>query len=69
MTLLVAGTIVVDVGPGHPGWAELGGLGGGLFVVAVSVALGRQPGSRWLFRGAMLVALIDVVGLVAQGNV
>jgi hypothetical protein len=55
-------------GPGHPGAAALSTLGAASLVVALAAAQGRRPGSRWLFRAAMLVALIDVAALVAQGR-
>jgi 4-hydroxybenzoate polyprenyltransferase len=66
--LLLAATVVAVVGPGHPGPAALSALVAATLVVALAVGFGRRPGSRWLFRAAMLVALIDVATLVAQGR-
>jgi 4-hydroxybenzoate polyprenyltransferase len=66
--LLLAATVVAVTGPGHPGAVALSTLGAASLVVALAAALGRRPGSRWLFRAAMLVALIDVAALVAQGR-
>jgi 4-hydroxybenzoate polyprenyltransferase len=66
--LLLAATVVVVLGPGDPGPARWSALGAAVAVVTGAVVLGRRPGSRLLFRGAMLVALIDVASLVAMGR-
>jgi protoheme IX farnesyltransferase len=66
--LLLAATVVVSVGPGRPGWPAAATVACAVVVVALGVGLGRRPGSRWLFRAAIGVALIDVVVLVAQGH-
>jgi 4-hydroxybenzoate polyprenyltransferase len=66
--LLLAATIVVSVGPGRPGWRGVAAVVVASVVVALAVGLGRRPGSRWLFRAALGVALIDVAVLVAKGH-
>jgi 4-hydroxybenzoate polyprenyltransferase len=66
--LLLAATVVVVLGPGRPGPAGLSALAAAVAVVAVAVVVGRRPGSRWLFRGSMVVALIDVAALVVRGG-
>jgi 4-hydroxybenzoate polyprenyltransferase len=65
--LLLAATVVVVAGPGHPGVGALLALIAAVAVIGGAVAFGRRPGSRLLFRGAMVVALIDVATLVARG--
>jgi protoheme IX farnesyltransferase len=68
VVLLLAATVVVSVGPGHPGWGAVAAIAGAVAVVALGIGLGRRPGSRWLFRAALGVALIDVVVLIARGH-
>ncbi len=65
---LLAATVVVTFGPGRPAWGSVVALVAAVVVVGVGVALGRRPGSRLLFRSALVVALIDVVVLVARGQ-
>jgi len=66
--LLLAGTVVVAVGPGDPGWWALGAVAVAAAVVTGGSWLGRRPGARWSFRAALIVALVDVAALVARGN-
>jgi hypothetical protein len=64
--LLLAGTVLETLAPGPPpAWAWVGLAGAGA-VAAGGVVGGRRPGSRWLFRAAMGVALVDVAVLVAR---
>ncbi|HUN32551.1 MAG TPA: UbiA family prenyltransferase [Trebonia sp.] len=68
MILLLAATVTESFGPGRPGWWA----GAAILAVAVTMAAGvflaRRPGSRWLFRAALLAAAIDVAELVARGS-
>jgi 4-hydroxybenzoate polyprenyltransferase len=65
-TLLLAASALVAFGPGRPGWIVVG-LGAAVVVVGAGLVAGRRhPGL--LFRSAMVVALIDVVMLIARGR-
>lgn len=66
--LLLAATVIESFGDGHPGWkAAVTVIAVGLTMTAGTV-LARRPGSRWLFRSVLLVAAIDVAGLIANGS-
>ncbi|MCW3813086.1 UbiA family prenyltransferase [Micromonospora sp. DR5-3] len=73
--LLLAATVVLVVGPpGRPSWAGLSAVAAAVLVPALGWYGGRvgtRPGGRPVaaFRAVMLVALIDVVLLVANGRV
>jgi 4-hydroxybenzoate polyprenyltransferase len=71
--LLLAASVVLAFGPGLPE----SGTSAALIVVALAAAgglvaagavLGRRAGSRAPFRATMLVALVDVVMLIARGR-
>jgi 4-hydroxybenzoate polyprenyltransferase len=71
--LLLAASVVLAFGPRLP----RSGASTALIVVALAAAaglvaigsvLGRRPGSRAPFRATMLIALVDVVLLVARGR-
>ncbi len=72
-TLLLTASVVLAFGPGLPGSATsdvlvvLALVAAGA-LVAIGSVLGRRPGSRAPFRATMLVALVDVVLLVARGR-
>jgi protoheme IX farnesyltransferase len=66
--LLLAGSAVVAFGPGHPGLGAVLAVVAAAAVVGFGLVAGRRPGSRWLFRAALIVALIDAALLVARGN-
>jgi 4-hydroxybenzoate polyprenyltransferase len=72
-TLLLAASAVLAFGPRLP----RSGASAALIVIALVAAVllvaigsvaGRRPGSRAPFRATMLVALVDVVLLVARGR-
>lgn len=72
--LLLAATVTLVVGPpGPPSWAGLSAVGAAVLVPALGWYAGRaaRPGGRPVaaFRAVMVVALIDVVLLVANGRV
>ncbi len=69
VVLLLAATVVVTAGPGRVGASGVIALAVAIGVVATAIVVGRRRGSRLLFRAAMVVALVDVVTLVARGNV
>jgi hypothetical protein len=66
---LEAASVLVTLGPGtgRLGWPALG-LPVTVAVLAGGLVGGRKAGSRWLFRAAMAVALVDVASLVARGH-
>ncbi|MHB1930401.1 MAG: UbiA family prenyltransferase [Acidimicrobiales bacterium] len=64
--LLVAASAFVAFGPGRAGWTALG-LPAAAGLVAGALAL-RRRAPEWLFRAAMLVALVDVAMLVSRGR-
>jgi protoheme IX farnesyltransferase len=66
--LLLGATVVAVFGPGRPPVGAVVGLAAAVGVIAVAIAAGRRPGSRLLFRAAMVVALIDVATLVARAT-
>ncbi len=73
VALLGAASVVLAFAPGLPestagGVLILLALLAAAGVVAAGAVLGRRPGSRAPFRAVMLVALIDVVLLVARGQ-
>ncbi len=72
-TLLLAASAVLAFGPRLPrSGATLSliaiALVAAVFLVAIGSLLGRRPGSRAPFRATMLIALVDVVLLVARGR-
>ncbi|WP_262282731.1 UbiA family prenyltransferase [Micromonospora sp. MA102] len=73
--LLLAATVALVVGPpGPPSWAGLAAVAAAVGVPAVGWYVGRTPtgtGARPVaaFRAVLVVALIDVVLLVASGRV
>jgi 4-hydroxybenzoate polyprenyltransferase len=71
--LLLSASVVLAFGPGLPRSAASTGLVAGALVAAGGLlaaggVLGRRPGSRAPFRATMLLALVDVVLLVARGR-
>ena len=71
--LLLSASVVLAFGPGLPSSATSAALVVLALVLAVGLItagsiLGRRPGSRAPFRATMLVALVDVVLLVARGR-
>jgi 4-hydroxybenzoate polyprenyltransferase len=63
---LVGATVLLAAGPGlSPGGAAAVGLS--VLVFAGGLVLGRRPGSRAAFLSVIVVALLDVGLLVAQG--
>jgi 4-hydroxybenzoate polyprenyltransferase len=73
VVLLGAATLVLAFAPGLPDSAAGAALVGLALAVVAAVVLagallGRRPGSRAPFRAVMVVALIDVVLLVARGR-
>ncbi|NES14674.1 MULTISPECIES: UbiA family prenyltransferase [Micromonospora] len=73
--LLLAATVTLVVGPpGPPSWAGLSAVAAAVLVPAVGGYAGRATGRAGgrpvaAFRAVMVVALIDVVLLVASGRV
>jgi 4-hydroxybenzoate polyprenyltransferase len=68
-TLLVAATATLALGPpGPPSWPSLAVLAAAVFVLPAGWYLSRRPGSRAAFRSVLLVALADVVLLLALGT-
>lgn len=69
--LLLTATVTLVVGPpGPPSWAGLSAVAAAVLVPAVGGYAGRAEGrSVAAFRAVMVVALIDVVLLVASGRV
>jgi 4-hydroxybenzoate polyprenyltransferase len=71
--LLLSASLVLAFGPGLPHSATSAALVAVALVVAGGLLLagsllGRRPGSRAPFRATMLLALVDVVLLVARGR-
>jgi 1,4-dihydroxy-2-naphthoate octaprenyltransferase len=67
--LLLAASVVLALGP--PGPPTVFGLAVLAAAVATLVAghlLGRRPGSRAAFRSMLVVAVLDVLALVASGT-
>jgi 4-hydroxybenzoate polyprenyltransferase len=68
-TLLVAATATLVFGPaGRPSWLGLAVLAASLVVLPAGWYLSRRPGSRAAFRSVLVVALADVVLLLALGT-
>ncbi|HZO69298.1 MAG TPA: UbiA family prenyltransferase [Kribbellaceae bacterium] len=65
--LLLAASVVLAVGPGADplGVAAIVVTAG---LLAGAALAGRQPASRWMFRAAMVIAVVDVALLIARGN-
>jgi 4-hydroxybenzoate polyprenyltransferase len=68
VVLLLAATVIESFGSGHPGWKAAGAMTAVALTITTGIVLARRPGSRWLFRAALLVAAIDVAGLLANGS-
>ena len=73
VVLLLAASVVLAFAPGLPGSTASAALVvlallAAALVVLTGVFLGRRPGSRAPFRATMLVALLDVVLLIARGR-
>jgi heme o synthase len=73
IVLLLAASIVLAFAPGLPTSTASAvlvvvALLAALALVVVGALLGRRPGSRAPFRATMLVALLDVVLLIARGR-
>jgi 4-hydroxybenzoate polyprenyltransferase len=73
IALLGAASAVLAFAPGLPGSTAatalvVVALAAAAAIVAAGVLRGRRPGSRAPFRATMLVALVDVVLLVARGR-
>ena len=73
VVLLLAASAVLAFAPGLPGSTAAAvlvvlALLVAALVVLTGVFLGRRPGSRAPFRATMIVALLDVVLLVARGR-
>jgi 4-hydroxybenzoate polyprenyltransferase len=68
VVLLLAATVIESFGAGHPGWKAVAAVTAVVVTITTGIILARRPGSRWLFRAALLVAAIDVVELVANGS-
>ncbi len=74
--LLAAASAVLVVAPGRfgdagravPPIAAAGLLGAVVVVLGLGEGLGRRPGSRAMFRTALLLALLDVLLLLARGG-
>lgn len=67
--LLLAASLVLAFGPGRPNAVTIAAVGFGiaaLFVGALIAA--RRPGSRAVFRVALLVAVIDAALFIARGT-
>jgi heme o synthase len=72
-TLLLAASAVLAFGPRLPRSGAsvvliVVALAAAVALVAIGSLIGRRPGSRAPFRATMLVALVDVVLLVARGR-
>jgi 4-hydroxybenzoate polyprenyltransferase len=65
---LLAATLIESFGDGHAGWEAAVIVTAVALTITAGIVLARRPGSRWLFRSALLAAAIDVVGLVANGS-
>lgn len=65
--LVVVASAVLAFGPGQTAPLAVAGFAVAVIVVAFGLVAGRHQRSRLPFRVSMLVALIDVVVLVAQG--
>jgi heme o synthase len=73
VVLLLAASVVLALGPGLPDSGTSAALivlalAAAVALVAAGTLLGRRAGSRAPFRATMLVALVDVVLLVARGR-
>lgn len=64
--LLLGATAVVSTGQGLPAWVPIVAIAGSAGVLGAGWWVGRRPGSRALFRAALIVAALDVVVLVAR---
>jgi 4-hydroxybenzoate polyprenyltransferase len=70
---LLAASVVLAFGPGLPDSAAAAALvivalAAAAALVVAGTVLGRRPGSRAPFRATMLVAVVDVVLLIARGR-
>lgn len=70
---LLAASVVLAFGPGLPDSTAATALvvlalAAAIGLVAAGAVLGRRPGSRAPFRATLLVALVDVVLLIARGR-
>jgi 4-hydroxybenzoate polyprenyltransferase len=63
---LVGATVLLAAGPGLSAWGA-GAVALSVLVFAAGLVLGRRPGSRAAFLSVIVVALLDVGLLVAQG--
>lgn len=73
IVLLLAASVVLAFAPGLPASTTsavlvVAALLAALALVLAGALLGRRPGSRAPFRATMLVALLDVVLLIARGR-
>lgn len=71
--LLLSASVVLALGPGLPtslasAVLTVAALAAAVAIVVAGAVLGRRPGSRAPFRATMLVALLDVVLLIARGR-
>lgn len=73
IVLLLSASVVLALAPGVPASTAAAvlvvlALLAALALVVAGAVLGRRPGSRAPFRATMLVALLDVVLLIARGR-
>jgi heme o synthase len=67
-TLLLAASAVLAIGPpGPPSVTAWAAMAVASAVLAAGYALGRRPNSRAVFRSVLVVAVIDVLLLIASG--
>lgn len=64
---LLCASALLALGPGDPGPLEVAGLIVAVALVIGVLVTGRQEGSRMPFRLSMLIALLDVIELIARG--
>ncbi|MCU1587194.1 MAG: hypothetical protein JWN31_687, partial [Frankiales bacterium] len=63
---LIGATVLLALGPGLSAWGAAAVVLS-VLVFAAGLLLGRRPGSRAAFLSVIVVALLDVALLVAQG--